>query len=161
MSIDPNIESDYLLATPDKTIVNAGGKPIKKPKNTTTTEGKKVSEDEALAKLTTQLPDVKGYRILCMVPEADEKYESGLIKSDAVKQIQEHSTVVLFVMQLGDLAYKDEARFPSGAWCKEKDWIVFPRYAGSRFKIEGGEVRVLNDDEVIATIQNPDDILSF
>jgi len=109
MSIDPNIESDYILATPDKTIVNAGGKPIKKPKNTTTTNGKKVSEDEALAKLTTQLPDVKGYRILCMVPEADEKYESGLIKSDSVKQIQEHSTVVLFVMQLGDLAYQDEA----------------------------------------------------
>ena len=68
MSIDPNIQSDYVLATPDKTIVNAGGKPIKKPKNTTTTDGKKVSQDEALKKLTSQLPDVKGYRILCMVP---------------------------------------------------------------------------------------------
>jgi hypothetical protein len=51
--------------------------------------------------------------------------------------------------------------FLDGPWCKEKDWIVFPRYGGSRFKIEGGEVRVLNDDEVIATIINPEDILSF
>ena len=57
MSIDPNIESDYLLATPDKTIVNAGGKPIKKPKNTTTTEGKKVSEDEAYQSLRKMAMD--------------------------------------------------------------------------------------------------------
>ena len=155
MNIDPNIESDYLLATPDKTIVNSGGKPIKKPKNTTTTEGKKVSEDEALAKLTTQLPDVKGYRILCMVPEADEKYESGLIKSDSVKQIQEHSTVVLFVMQLGDLAYQDEARFPSGAWCKEGDFVITRAYAGTRIKIHGKEFRIINDDTVEAVVDDP------
>ena len=155
MSIDPNIESDYILATPDKTIVNAGGKPIKKPKNTTTTNGKKVSEDEALAKLTTQLPDVKGYRILCMVPEADEKYESGLIKSDSVKQIQEHSTVVLFVMQLGDLAYQDEARFPTGAWCKEGDFVITRAYAGTRIKIHGKEFRIINDDTVEAVVDDP------
>ena len=155
MSIDPNIQSDYVLATPDKTIVNAGGKPIKKPKNTTTTDGKKVSQDEALKKLTSQLPDVKGYRILCMVPEADEKYESGLIKSDAVKQIQEHSTVVLFVMQLGDLAYKDEARFPSGAWCKEGDFVITRAYAGTRIKIHGKEFRIINDDTVEAVVDDP------
>ena len=43
----------------------------------------------------------------------------------------------------------------------EKDWIIFGRYAGARFKIDGGEVRVLNDDEVIAVIQDPEDILHF
>jgi hypothetical protein len=111
------------IATPDKQIVSSSGAPIK-TKNTTTTDGEKVSEDEALAKLTAQLPDVKGYRILCMVPEVDEKYESGIIKSDAVKQLQEHATVVLFVMQMGDLAYKDDARFPTGAWCKEGDFVI-------------------------------------
>ena len=155
MSIDPNIQSDYVLATPDKTIVNAGGKPIKKPKNTKTTEGKEVSEQEAKEKLAAQLPDVKGYRILCMVPEADEKYESGLIKSDAVKQIQEHATVVLFVMQLGDLAYKDEARFPSGAWCKEGDFVITRAYAGTRIKIHGKEFRIINDDTVEAVVDDP------
>ena len=73
------------IATPDKTIVSSSGAPIK-TKNTETTDGKKVSEDEAKAKLASQLPDVKGYRILCLVPEADEAYESGLIKSDKVKR---------------------------------------------------------------------------
>ena len=66
-----------------------------------------------------------------------------------------------YVLKQGPLAYGDKDKFPEGAWCKEKDWVVFPRYAGSRFKIEGGEVRILNDDEVIATIMDPDDILSY
>ena len=58
------------------------------------------------------------------------------------------------------LAFKDESKFgDTGAWCKEKDWVLFGRYAGSRFKIEGGEVRILNDDEIIARISNPEDIL--
>jgi co-chaperonin GroES (HSP10) len=122
------------IATPDTQIVSSSGAPIK-TKNTETTDGKKVSEEEALAKLTTQLPDVKGYRILCMVPEADEKYESGLIKSDSVKQLQEHATVVLFVMQLGDLAYR--------------------AYAGTRIRIHGKEFRIINDDTVEAVVDDP------
>lgn len=142
------------IATPDTQIVSSSGAPIK-TKNTTTTDGKKVSEDEALAKLTTQLPDVKGYRILCMVPEAEDTYEGGIIKSDSVKQLQEHATVVLFVMQLGDLAYQDEARFPTGAWCKEGDFVITRAYAGTRIKIHGKEFRIINDDTVEAVVDDP------
>jgi len=39
------------------------------------------------------------------------------------------------------------------------DWVMFARYAGSRIKIEGGEIRMLNDDEVLATIKSPEDLL--
>jgi co-chaperonin GroES (HSP10) len=60
---------------------------------------------------------------------------------------------------MGDLCYTDKVRFPNGPWCKTGDWVIFGRYAGSRFKIEGGEVRILNDDEIIAKIDNPADIL--
>jgi co-chaperonin GroES (HSP10) len=60
---------------------------------------------------------------------------------------------------MGPDAYKDEKRFAEGPWCKEKDWVIFGRYAGSRLKIEGGEIRLLNDDEILATISNPEDIL--
>jgi len=143
------------ISTPDKTIVSSSGAPIQKPKNTTTTEGKKVSEDEALAKLTTQLPDVKGYRILCMVPEAEDTYDGSILKSESVKQIQEHSTVVLFVMQLGDLAYKDKERFPEGPWCKEGDFVITRAYAGTRIKIHGKEFRIINDDTVEAVVDDP------
>ena len=59
----------------------------------------------------------------------------------------------------GSTCYKDKERYPEGPWCKEKDWVMFARYAGSRIKIDGGEMRLLNDDEVLATIDSPEDIL--
>ena len=142
------------IATPDNQIVSSSGAPIK-TKNTTTTEGKKVSEAEAKAKLASQLPDVKGFRLLCMVPQAEEAYESGLIKSDEVKRVEEHSTVCLFVMQLGDLAYQDKDRFPSGPWCAEGDFIITRAYSGTRIKIHGKEFRILNDDMVEAVVSDP------
>jgi len=64
-------------------------------------------------------------------------------------------------MKQGELCYKDQEKFPNGAWCKQGDWVIFARYSGSRFKIEGGEVRILNDDEILAVISDPDDILSL
>jgi co-chaperonin GroES (HSP10) len=142
------------IATPNKKIVSLSGAPIK-TKNTSTKEGIKLTEEEAIAKAAAQLPDVKGYRILCMVPQADATYESGLVKADSVKQIQEHSTVVLFVMQLGDLCYKDEARFPTGAWCAEGDFVITRAYAGTRIKIHGKEFRIINDDTVEAVVDDP------
>jgi len=142
------------IATPDKKIVSISGDPII-TKNTTTKEGVKLTEEEAIARTAAQLPDVKGYRILCMVPQADETYESGIIKSDAARQIQEHSTVVLWVMQLGGLAYKDKARFPEGPWCKEGDFVITRAYAGTRIKIHGKEFRIINDDTVEAVVDDP------
>jgi len=67
------------------------------------------------------------------------------------------ATVVAYVLKLGPLAYKDE-KYGSEPWCKEGQWVCIGRYSGSRFKIEGGEVRIINDDEVIATILEPDDV---
>jgi co-chaperonin GroES (HSP10) len=69
------------------------------------------------------------------------------------------ATVCGYVLKVGSLAYKDKEKFPEGPWCAEKDWVIFGRYAGARFKIDGGEVRILNDDEIIAVIQDPEDIL--
>ncbi len=63
------------------------------------------------------------------------------------------------VLRMGPDCYKDKERYANGPWCKEGDWVMFARYAGSRIKIEGGEIRLLNDDEVLATIKNPEDIL--
>ena len=63
------------------------------------------------------------------------------------------------VLRMGPDCYKDKESYPDGPWCKEGEWVMFARYAGSRIKIEGGEIRLLNDDEVLATIKNPEDIL--
>ena len=103
----------------------------------------------------TQLPEVKGFRILCAVPEVDATYESGIIKSKNTKSIEEHSTVVLFVMKLGDMAYTDKSRFPTGAWCKEGDFVITRAYSGTRIRIHGREFRIINDDTVEAVVEDP------
>ena len=110
------------------------------------------------AEKARQLPEPSGYKILCALPEVEDKYESGILKADATVKVEEHSTVVMFVIKLGPQAYADMDKFPSGPWCKQGDWICIGRYTGSRFKIDGGEVRIINDDEVIATLLEPDDI---
>ena len=131
------------IQTPNQKIVSASGAPIGVPKP-------EVDETKP-----TQLPDVQGYRILCAVPEVEETYESGLIKSDKTKNIEEHSTVVLFVLKLGDMAYKDKERFPTGPWCKEGDFVITRAYSGTRIKIHGREFRIINDDTVEAVVDDP------
>ena len=111
--------------------------------------------------LLERMPDPTGWRMLILPYRGKGMTSGGIALSKQTVDEDQIQTVVGYVLKLGPLAYADKDKFPSGPWCKEKDWIVFPRYGGSRFKIEGGEVRVLNDDEVIATIQDPDDILSF
>ncbi len=103
----------------------------------------------------TQLPEPKGYRILCAVPDAEETYESGILKDSLTKRVEENATVVLFVLKMGDLCYKDEARFPTGPWCKEGDFVLTRAYAGTRFKIHGREFRILCDDSVEGVVLDP------
>ena len=69
------------------------------------------------------------------------------------------ATIVGLVVKQGPDAYSDSDKFPEGPWCKEGDWVIFGRYAGARFNIEGGDMRLLNDDEILATVNNPEDIL--
>ena len=108
--------------------------------------------DERKAK---QLPDPSGYRILCAIPEIDDKYDSGIVKSDLTIQHEELLTTVLFVIKLGPDCYKDSARFPSGPWCKEGDFILVRPHAGTRLKIHGREFRIINDDSVEGVVEDP------
>ena len=64
-----------------------------------------------------------------------------------------------YVLKVGALAYADQSKFPTGAWCKKGDWIIFGRYAGARIPIDGGEIRLINDDEVLGVVNSPEDIL--
>ena len=109
----------------------------------------------------TRLPKPTGWRLLILPYRGKGKTESGVIIPAAVIDRESVATVCGYVLKAGPLAYKDTEKFPEGPWCNEKDWVIFGRYAGARFKIDGGEVRVLNDDEVIAVIQEPEDILHF
>ena len=103
----------------------------------------------------TQLPNPSGYRILCAIPEVDEKTSGGLYKADETKRYEELTTPVLFVLKVGPDAFKDPVRFPSGPWCKEGDFILTRPHAGSRVKIHGREFRLINDDSVEAIVEDP------
>jgi co-chaperonin GroES (HSP10) len=101
------------------------------------------------------LPDPKGYRILCAVPQVEEEFDGGILKADDTKRVEEQTTVVLFVIKLGDLCYKDEDKFPTGPWCKEGDFVLTRPYSGTRVVIHGREFRIINDDTVEAVVDDP------
>jgi hypothetical protein len=102
-----------------------------------------------------QIPDPATYHLLCMLPEAKEEYEGGLLKASQTMHFEELLSPVLFVAKMGPDAFKDEKRFPSGPSCKVGDFIIVRPNTGTRMKIHGTEWRLLNDDAVEAVIQDP------
>ena len=102
-----------------------------------------------------QIPDPATYHLLCMLPEANEEYEGGLIKSSQTMHFEELLSPVLFVAKIGPDAFKDEKRFPSGPSCKVGDFVIVRPNSGTRMKIHGTEWRLLNDDAVEAVIEDP------
>jgi len=108
-----------------------------------------------------KLPKPSGWRILVLPFKASEKTKGGVLLTDKTLEDSQLTASVALVTALGPDAYQDKEKFPNGAWCKQGDWVVFGRYAGSRLKIDGGEVRLLNDDEILGTVDNPEDILTI
>jgi co-chaperonin GroES (HSP10) len=102
-----------------------------------------------------QLPDPQTYHVLCMLPEAEEEYESGLVKAGKTIQFEELLSPVLFVVKVGPDAFKDEKRFPSGPSCKSGDFVLVRPNTGTRMKIHGREFRLISDDSIEATVQDP------
>lgn len=116
----------------------------------------KPQEEETQEQKATMLPEPKGWKLLCVVPDIEETFEgSSIIKADSYMKKEEHGTTVLFVLKVGDLAYKDDAKFPTGPWCKEGDFVLVRTYSGTRFKVYGKEFRILNDEQVEAVVQDP------
>jgi len=116
------------------------------------------SKEEQFTNLE-KLPTPTGWRILVMPFQVKEETKGGIIIAQEALDRARVATQVGYVLKMGDLCYEDKERYPTGPWCAEKDWVIFARYAGSRMEIEGGEIRMLNDDEVLGTIKNPEDIL--
>ena len=86
-----------------------------------------------------------------------EKTKGGIIHTETTLERQQVASTCGLVLAMGSQCY-DKEKFPDGPWCKKGDCVIFARYAGSRIQIDGGEVRLLNDDEVLATIENPEEI---
>ena len=102
-----------------------------------------------------QLPKPSGYRILCAIPEAEDQFESGLLKAEETMRHDEMLTTVLFVVDMGPDCYKDTTRFPNGPWCKQGDFVLVRPHAGTRLVIHDREFRIINDDSVEAVVEDP------
>mgnify|MGYP003147940136 FL=1 len=118
-----------------------------------------VKKSKTVTKESSKLPQPTGWRILVLPFKINEKTKGGIIMGQDTIEKQQVASQCGNVLAMGPDCYRDKDRFNKGPWCKVGDWVMFARYAGSRIKIEGGEVRLLNDDEILATIKNPEDIL--
>ena len=107
----------------------------------------------------SQLPVPSGWRLLVLPFSPREKTKGGILIAQESLDKLRIATNCGYVLKMGPLAYHDKEKFPTGPWCKKGDWVIFARYAGSRLPIEGGEVRILNDDEVLGTIKDPESVL--
>ena len=106
-----------------------------------------------------QLPEPSGWRILVLPFTPKDKTKGGILIAQETLDKLRIATNCGYVLKMGPLCYEDKEKFSTGPWCKKGDWVIFARYAGSRLPIEGGEVRLLNDDEVLGTIKDPEAVL--
>ena len=120
-------------------------------------EAEKKPEKDLSKTEDSKLPQPTGWRLLVLPFKMKEKTKGGLLLGQETLERQQVGANCGMVLKAGPHCY-DKERYPEGPWCKKGDWVIFARYAGSRIQIDGGEVRLLNDDEVLATIENPEDI---
>ena len=121
-------------------------------------ENPRLDPDKIGESLLDRMPNPTGWRILILPYQGTAKTSGGIFIPGSVQEKNQISTQAGYVLKVGPLAYRDSNKFPDGPWCQEKQWVMFARYAGSRFQIDGGEVRILNDDEILASILDPEDI---
>jgi chaperonin GroES len=121
--------------------------------------GLKKSEKKEVTNEKAKLPEPTGWRLIVLPFKMDERTKGGIIMNESTLEKQQVASQCGNVLAMGPQCYTDKERYPEGPWCKVGDWVIFARYAGSRIQIEGGEIRLLNEDEILATIKNPEDIL--
>ena len=118
-------------------------------------------DETNIGSIKDELPEPSGWRMLVLPFTPKEKTKGGIIFSQESLDKARMVTNCGYVIKMGPLCYKDKEKFETGPWCKTGDWVIFARYAGSRLPIEGGEVRLLNDDEVLGTIKDPESVLHY
>ena len=121
-------------------------------------DGKAVEKQKKKDELE-KVPQPVGWRIVLFPLKLESKTKGGLYLTDDTVEQSQITTNICKVLKVGSDAYKDKERYPDGPWCKEGDWVLITRYAGSRIRIDGGELRIINDDEILAVVDDPRDIL--
>lgn len=114
-----------------------------------------VKKFEMTEELEEILPVPRGYKLLVACPEMEETTEGGIIIASETRNKESTASIFGYVIEMGEDAYLDQDKFPSGEYCKVGDWVVFRSYTGTRFKVKGQEFRLINDDSVEAVVEDP------
>jgi len=141
----------------NKETLSTSDKEVPKQRNALEEKYKEPLNPENIQR--SQLPVPSGWRLLVLPFSPREKTKGGILIAQESLDKLRIATNCGYVLKMGPLAYHDREKFPTGPWCKTGQWVIFARYAGSRLPIEGGEVRILNDDEVLGTIEDPESVL--
>ena len=141
----------------NKETLSTSDKEVPKQRNALEEKYKEPLNPENIQR--SQLPAPSGWRLLVLPFSPREKTKGGILIAQESLDKLRIATNCGYVLEMGPLAYHDREKFPTGPWCKKGDWVIFARYAGSRLPIEGGEVRILNDDEILGTIKDPESVL--
>ena len=112
-------------------------------------------KEQAEMVLDAHVPKPVGYRVLIALPTIEDTFEGGIAKASSTIREETILTMVGVVVDMGDQAYNDKERFPSGPWCKEGDFVMFRANTGTRFKVGNEEYRLMNDDSIEAVIDDP------
>jgi co-chaperonin GroES (HSP10) len=152
------VEKDNLLKAKEEKTPEA----VKEVENAYTEASKRVLDPSLLDKsFLERMPQPTGWRILILPYKGKGVSEGGIQLVKETIDRESLATVVSYVVKMGPMCYSDKNKFGDTPWCKKGDWVLIGRYAGARFKLgDDAECRIINDDEVIATIEDPDDIVS-
>ena len=143
----------------NKETLSTSDKEVPKQRNALEEKYKEPLTPENIQK--SHLPVPSGWRLLVLPFSPREKTKGGILIAQESLDKLRIATNCGYVISIGPLAYHDREKFPTGPWCKKGDWVIFARYAGSRLPIEGGEVRILNDDEILGTLKDPESVLHY
>ena len=104
------------------------------------------------------LPELPGYHILVRPISIKGETKGGILLPDSTREDISYLTTVGRVLKLGKLAYKDQDKFPNGAWCKENDYIAYGKHVGQKLFYKGVRLLLLFDDQVIMKVEDPTDL---
>ena len=104
------------------------------------------------------LPALPGFHVLIRPVSVKSLTKGGIIIPDSTKDDMSYLTTIGKVLSLGDLAYADTEKFPTGAWCKEGDYVCYGKHAGTKLFYKGVRLILLFDDQIMLRVEDPTDL---
>ena len=104
------------------------------------------------------LPKIPGFHVLIRPVSVKSQTKGGILLPDSTKEDMSYLTTVGKVIVLGDLAYMDKDKFPSGAWCNVGDYVCYGKHTGTKLLYKGVRFILLFDDQITMKVEDPKDL---